>query len=165
MIRRYIINQDYRNMFLNHRSSFNSLAEFLILEGDTAKAREVLLFSLAKMPDKSVPYDYTNAQTVAMLFEVGEKEKAMEIANVMSTRADQLATYYIEKRSIGRELQMNVVILGELQRVLYQYGEAEQAKKIEDLYEKHFSVIQTGSGLTSRLFRCVRMFDSAGKTE
>ena len=27
-----------------------------------------------------------------MLFEVGEKEKAMEIANVMSTRADQLAT-------------------------------------------------------------------------
>ena len=141
-------NQDYRNMFLNHRSSFNSLAEFLILEGDTAKAREVLLFSLAKMPDKSVPYDYTNAQTVAMLFEVGEKEKAMEIANVMSTRADQLATYYIEKRSIGRELQMNVVILGELQRVLYQYGEAEQAKKIEDLYEKHFSVIQTGNGLT-----------------
>ena len=141
-------NQDYRNMFLNHRSSFNSLAEFLILEGDTAKAREVLLFSLAKMPDKSVPYDYTNAQTVAMLFEVGEKEKAMEIANVMSTRADQLATYYIEKRSMGRELQMNVVILGELQRVLYRYGEAEQAKKIEDLYEKHFSVIQTGSGLT-----------------
>src|SRR5688572_24773790 len=128
-------NQDYRNMFLNHRSSFNSLAEFLILEGDTAKAREVILYSLSKMPDKAIPYDYTNAQSVAILFEVGEKEKALEIAKVMSTRADELATYYIAQRTFGRELQLNVVILGELQRVLYKYGESELAQKIEGLYE------------------------------
>ena len=68
-------NQDYRNMILNHRSSFNALAEFLILEGDTAKAREVLLFSLAKMPDKSVPYDYTNAQTVECFLRLAKKKK------------------------------------------------------------------------------------------
>jgi hypothetical protein len=134
---------DYRNMILNHRSSFNSLAEFLAQEGDTAKAREVILYSLAKMPDASIPYDYTNAQTVDLLFEIGEKEKALEIANTMSTRADDLATYYIKNRTYGRELQLNVVILGELQRVLYKYGEADLAKKIEDLYEKHASVLQT----------------------
>jgi hypothetical protein len=136
--------QDYRNMFLNHRSSFNSLAEFLIAEGDTAKAREVIMYSLTKMPDKSIPYDYTNAQTVELLFEVGEKEKALEIAGIMSTRSDQLAAYYIAKRSLGRDLQMNVVILGELQRVLYKYGEADEAKKIEDLYDKHANILQTG---------------------
>src|SRR5690606_40543638 len=44
-------NQDYRNMFLNHRSSLNSVAQYMIFEGDTARAREVLLFNLAKMPD------------------------------------------------------------------------------------------------------------------
>jgi hypothetical protein len=137
---------DYRNMILNHRSSFNALAESLVMEGDTAKAREVLLYNLAKMPDASVPYDYTNAQTVDLLFEVGEKEKALEIAKTMSTRADDLATYYIKKRSYGRELQLNVVILGELQRVLYKYGEADLAKKLEDLYEKHTSVLQTQYG-------------------
>jgi hypothetical protein len=134
---------DYRNMILNHRSSFNSLAEFLAMEGDNAKAREVILYSLAKMPDAAIPYDYTNAQTVDLLFEIGEKEKALEIANTMSARADELATYYIKKRTYGRELQLNVVILGELQRVLYKYGEADLAKKIEDLYEKHASVLQT----------------------
>ncbi len=134
---------DYRNMILNHRSSFNSLAEFLILEGDTAKAREVILFNLAKMPDAAVRYDYTNAQTIDLLFNVGEKEKALEMANIMSKRSDELATYYIMKRSLGRELQMNVMILGELQRVLYKYGEADLAKKIEDMYEKHASVLQT----------------------
>lgn len=138
-------NQDYRNFILNHRSSFNSLAQFLIMQGDTAKAREVLLFALAKMPDASIPYDYTNAQTVDMLFEVGEKEKAIEIATIMSKRSDELASYYIRKREFGRELQVNVVILGELQRVLYRYGESELAKKIEENYEKHAAVLQGGS--------------------
>jgi len=137
-------NQDYRNFVLNHRSSFNALAEYLILNGDKEKAREVLLFALAKMPDISIPYDYTNAQTVEMLFEVGEKEKALEIANVMSKRSDELAEYYIRKREIGRELQVNVVILGELQRVLYKYGEADLAKAIEENYEKHAAVLQSG---------------------
>ena len=138
-------NQDYRNFILNHRSSFNSLAQFLIMQGDTAKAREVLLYALAKMPDASIPYDYTNAQTVDMLFEVGEKEKAVEIATIMSKRSDELASYYIKNREFGRELQVNVVILGEIQRVLYRYGESELAKKVEESYEKHAAVLQGGS--------------------
>jgi len=97
------------------------------------------------MPDKSIPYDYTNAQSVDLLFDVGEKEKAIEIANIMSKRSDELASYYIQKRELGRELQVNVVILGELQRVLYKYGEADLAKKIEELYEKHAAVLQGGT--------------------
>ncbi|HTF17718.1 MAG TPA: DUF2723 domain-containing protein [Chryseolinea sp.] len=139
-------NQDYRNFILNHRSSFNSLAQFLILEGDTAKAREVLLYAMAKMPDVSIPYDYTNAQTVEMLFEVGEKEKALEIATLMGRRSDELAGYYIRKHDLGRELQVNVVILGELQRVLHQFGESELAAKIEAAYEKHAAIMQSGRG-------------------
>ena len=134
--------QDYRNFILNHRSSFNSLAEALIKKGDSAKAREVLLFSLAKMPDASVRYDYTSAQAVGLLFEVGEKEKAIEVANAMWTRADELADYYIKKREYGRELQINIVILGELQNTLHRYGEEELAKKIEDAYSKHTAAFQ-----------------------
>lgn len=133
---------DYRNFILNHRSSFNSLAEALIMKNDTAKAREVLLFSLAKMPDVSIPYDYTTSQTVALLFEVGEKEKAVEIAEIMSTRAKEQADYYIGKYDYGRELQINVVILGELQRVLYMYGEEELAKKVEDAYSVYEKALQ-----------------------
>jgi hypothetical protein len=137
-------NQDYRNFILNHRSSFNSLAEFMLLEGKKEKAREVLLYALEKMPDASIRYDYTNAQAVEMLFEVGEKDKAIEISKVMSERSDQLAEYYISKGQIGRDLQVNVVILGELQRVLYQYGEAELAQAIEEDYERHAAILQAG---------------------
>ncbi|MCD9016891.1 glycosyltransferase family 117 protein [Parachryseolinea silvisoli] len=134
--------QDYRNFVLNHRSSFNSLAQALVNKGETAKAREVLLFSLSHMPDTSIPYDYTSAQAVALLFEVGEKAKAIEIANIMWPRADALADYYIRTRDYGRDLQVNVIILGELQRVLAQYGEKELAEKVENAYSKHGAALQ-----------------------
>ncbi len=129
--------EDYRNFVQNHRSSLNSLAEALINEGDTAKAREVLLFSLEKMPNKGVPYDFTNTQMVAMLFEVGEKEKAIEIANVLSERYDEEAAYYLNEGDFGRNLQIPIVALGQIQQVLYRYGEADLAKKVEDMYARH----------------------------
>jgi hypothetical protein len=138
--------QDYRSFVQNHRSSFNALAQALIAEGDSAKAREVLLFSLAKMPDAGVRFDFTNAQMVDILLEVGEKEKAIEISNILSTRADELANYYLSKREYGRDLQIQIVILGELQRVLFKYGETDLAKKLEDLYEKHSQAFQTRGG-------------------
>jgi hypothetical protein len=134
--------QDYRNFVLNQRSSINSLVEALIAKGDTAKAHKALLFSLKKMPDDPIRYDYTTAQSVALLFEVGEKDQAIEIAKLMGQRADEMAGYLLKKRDIGRELQINVVILGELQRVLYKYGEADLAKKLEDAYEKYSMALQ-----------------------
>jgi hypothetical protein len=132
----------YRNFVLNHRSSFNSLAEAFIKQGDSAKAREVLMFSLENMPDASIRYDYTSAQSVGYLFEVGEKEKAIEIATKMFKRADELADYYIKNNDYSRDMQINIVILGELQNALHRYGEEELAKKVEDAYSKHAAVLQ-----------------------
>jgi Protein of unknown function (DUF2723) len=134
---------EYRNFVLNHRSSFNSLAQSLIDEGDTTKAKEVLLYNLAKMPDAGVAFDYSIASvTVPLLFEVGEKEKALEITNTMWPRASELADYYVQNSDYGRDLQVSLIILGQLQRPLYEYGEEETAKKIEAAYEKHREVLQ-----------------------
>jgi tetratricopeptide (TPR) repeat protein len=134
--------QDYRSFVQNHRSSFNALAEALIQEGDNAKAREVLLYSLEKMPDKGVRYDFTNARMVELLLEVGEKEKALEIVNILWPRLDSMAEYYLARREYGRDLQINLIMLGELQKVLYAYGESDLAKKIEDVYNKHAQLFQ-----------------------
>jgi hypothetical protein len=64
------------------------------------------------------------------------------MANILSTRSDELAAYYLRKRDYGRELQIPIVILGELQRVLYEYGETEQAKILETIYSKHAAAFQ-----------------------
>lgn len=134
--------QDYRSFVQNHRSSFNSLAQALIAKGDTAKAREVLLFSLEKMPDAGVRFDFTNAQMIELLLEVGEKEKAIDLANIMSTRFDEQATYYYSQREFGRDFQLPMFLLGEMQRVLYAYGVNDVAEKIEGMYEKHNQMFQ-----------------------
>lgn len=135
---------DYRNFVLNHRGAINEVAEALVAEGKKEEARNLILFSLEKMPDKAVPYDVSNARNVEILFEVGEKEKAIELATVLGTRMDELAQYYLDKRDYGNDLYNAVVVLGEMQRVLYMYGEADLAKKYEESYEKYAEMLQYG---------------------
>ena len=77
------------------------------------------------------------AETVAI-----ERERALEMAEVLSSRSDELAGYYLRKREYGRELQIPIVILGELQRVLFEYGENEIAEKLEAIYNKHAAAFQ-----------------------
>jgi hypothetical protein len=132
----------YRNFVLNHRSSFNALATALIMEGDSTKAHEVILFNLEKMPDASIRYDYTTSQTVGLLLELNDRERALDIAKKMWVRADELAAYYIRKGDYSRDLQVNLVILRELQRTLYNYNENELAKEIEDAFMRHNSNLQ-----------------------
>lgn len=139
-------NEDYRKFVVNQRGSFNSVAEALIAEENPEKARELLLFNLAKIPDASVPYDYTSARGVELLLEVGEKEKAIEIATVMSERADEMLTYLIKRNDLGQDLQVNLAIIGELQRVMMTYQEMDLATKLEGIYEKH----RASLGLPSR---------------
>lgn len=139
-------NEDYRKFVVNQRGSFNTLAEAFIEEENPEKAREVLMFNLTKIPDIAVPYDYTSARSVQLLLEVGEKEKAIEIATVMSKRADEMLTYLIEKNDLGQDLQINLAIIGELQRVMLTYQELELAGQLETIYEKHRSAL----GIPSR---------------
>ena len=129
--------QDYKGFVVNHRSSFNSLATAFINKGQPEKARQTLLFSLEKMPDKGIRYDYTTAQTVELLLEVGEKEKALEIANLMIPRSDEMVSHFIAKGEFDREFQIHITVLSELQRVMDKYGETTLSKKLEDITLKH----------------------------
>ncbi len=134
--------QDYRNFVLNHRGAFNELADAFMAKGDKEKAREVVLYGLEKMPHKAIPYDVSNARNVEMLFEVGEKEKALEVTGDLGKQMEEMAAYYLLKREYGNDLYNSIVVLGELQRVLYKYGETELAKKYEDIYQKYGDMMQ-----------------------
>lgn len=133
---------DYRSFVQNHRSTFNEVAEALIKEGKPEKARELLMMSLEKMPDQGVPYDFINALMVELLLEVGEKEKAVEIATIVGNRFDEMANFMIQEGMLNRDLYNNIAVLGELQRALYKYGESELAKRFEDAYQRYASELQ-----------------------
>ncbi len=139
--------EDYKGFVLNHRSSLNALAEGFIDKNDMEKARKVLLFSLEKMPDNPVPFDHTAVTMVDLLFKVGEKEKAVEIASLVGGRADEMTSYLIAKEGgLSMEVRRNIFILGNLYQTLYKNGENELGKKLEDAYNKHIELLQINRG-------------------
>ncbi len=135
--------EDYRNFVLNHRGSFNNLAAALIDEGKLDKALDALNFSLEKMPDEAIPYDYTTPRTVGLLFTLGENEKAREIGEIVGDRSIEMVDYLIrENKPLGYELQSNLIILGELQRIMLMNGEEDLAKKYEEAYQEAVGTYQ-----------------------
>ncbi|MBL7848382.1 MAG: DUF2723 domain-containing protein [Cyclobacteriaceae bacterium] len=139
-------NEDYRGFIQNHRGSLNSLAEALIDQGDMERAKEVLNFNLTKMPDAAVRYDITTVSTIELLFRVGEKSRAAEIAATLGNRSDEMVNYEIKKYTgISMEVRRNLYILGELQRILYENGETELGKRFEDSYERILEGLQIRS--------------------
>lgn len=134
--------EDYRKFVLNQRNTLISLARAFYTEGNEEKAREVILFSLEKMPDIGVPFDrFTSIPTVQLLMELGEKEKGIEITQLMTRRSTEMLDYYIGRREFNSEVRLNLAVLGEFQRIMYEYGEADLAGNIEASYEKYAEMI------------------------
>lgn len=134
-------NDDYRQFATNHRSSFNTLAHALIMEGNNERARIVLNKSLEMIPDTSIPYDYVNSQMVPLLFDVGEREKAMDIATLLGDRADEMLEYMARKKNMGQniEVQRQMFILNEISQALYHAGLTELGRKYEEILVRHFN--------------------------
>jgi len=135
---------DHRNFALNHRSTFNSLANALITKGEIEKARKVLHKSLEVIPDISIPYDYTSSQTVRLLYEVGENERAKDIAMLLGERANEALSYF-EKydKNVGIEIQKNLMILQDLVNTMKTQQENELAQKYEEYFMLHYQQLNS----------------------
>ena len=135
---------DHRNFALNHRSTFNSLANALIREGKIDKAKQVVNKSLEAIPDQAIPFDYTTSQTVKLLYRLGENEKAKEIAGVIGERANDALVYFDEYNiNIGNETQKNLLILNDLVNTMKSENENELAQKFEEYFMSHYSKINS----------------------
>ncbi len=134
---------DYRKSVFSHRASLNTLADALLVEGKTEKAREIIEKSLEWMPDDCFFYDYTSSETVRLLYELGEKEKAKEMAILCVDRSFEMLKYLTKKGS-GRpsyEIQTSLSMLSVISRVLATNGEEELAEKYYSklgAYQKYF---------------------------
>lgn len=133
--------EDYRSFCLNHRSAFNSLARALIQQGDRDRAREVLLKGLDVMPDNAVPYDVFSVYQIALLLELGEIDKANDIASKVASRADEWLVWAKDTGEILRnpmEYQRRILGINEIARSYRAAGQNELAATYEDLFTKHY---------------------------
>ncbi|GAB4017052.1 DUF2723 domain-containing protein [Spirosoma migulaei] len=124
---------------ISARLAFFRLADQLVREGKTDKARQVLDYSLKVMPDKSIPYDQISSNYVRFLFAVNESKKALTIADTMVTRADQNLNF--ARTSPGRFGSPNADLYV-LQTIVEACKEANQpaaAARYEAIFQKHLT--------------------------
>ena len=137
--------QDYMGFVLNSRSTFNTLAENLIEEGDFERAALVLKKCLEVMPDASVPYDIFSMHQVGMLLKVGEPDLANHIAEKTTTYASQWLEYYFATDGADtNELQKHLLSLNEVTRAYRANGDREKAAYYEELFNRYFSQLEVG---------------------
>jgi len=139
----YYTTEDYKDKAVSvHRSYLNNLAAALLLENKDDKARDVLNKSLDTMPDKSVPYGIYNAEMVKLLFQVDESDKALEVANTLSRRADEELSYLTRKGITNRDTYINLRILDILRNTMKSMGQTEEAQRLEEIFLQHYTVFQ-----------------------
>ena len=125
---------------ISARLAFFRLADQLIREDKKAKAREVLDYSLKVIPDKSIPFDYFAANYVRLYLALGDTKKALEVADIMTNRADQNLTY--DKSGNGNRFGSADSDLYILQTIIEACKEAKQtaaASKYEAIFQKHIN--------------------------
>jgi hypothetical protein len=72
--------ENYHRFTINVKSQFITLANQLIREGKKEEAKKALYFWMEKIQAPAIPYDYFDGYMVAILFQLGEKEKALKRA-------------------------------------------------------------------------------------
>ena len=131
------LNEDYRGFVQNHRSMFATLAEALALEGDTARAKEVLDYGMEKMPAEAVPYDVSTVAIAENYFRIGETETGTRIAMEIAKQFNEELTYLQNKKRIGsRDFSSKLRGLQYLHLVLGEYGKNEEAQTVRSMMEE-----------------------------
>ncbi|MCG8339803.1 MAG: DUF2723 domain-containing protein [Cytophagales bacterium] len=134
--------ENYKNFVSNHRVAFSTLAEALLQEGKVEKASKVLLKCLEQIPDVAIPYDPANIPMIAMLFALGENEKALGIARKMGERSEEILAYRLKSGpQFDYSTQKNLAILQEIGRILQEEGQEALAQEYQAAFYKYYQAL------------------------
>ena len=125
--------ENYKRFVFNARMQYMQLAyDLLSNKRDKEKAKQAILKSMEVMPDNAFPHDYIGSQFVSILFEVGEKEKAIELAMQIAPRTKEMLDYYTSSNGGSKgDIQRYAQTLQILQSELAKNGVTEEADKIQ----------------------------------
>ena len=123
-----------------HRIVMVGTASALLQEGDTARARKMLDYSLQVLPPETVPLDYASnaAGTMAELYyRLGDKAKGARILSGLQKKSSQYAHWYLalsdgKLKACTRECMVHAQVLYRVLGLMEQYGHPEFEKASKD---------------------------------
>ena len=115
------LDENNRRMFSNFRRIFGMLAESLIDEGDTLKAKEVLNKSLEEIPAGKIEHNYYSINIFRGFYRAGEKDKAMAIATDIINNAKAYLDVVLQLEE-GRRYDLDYVVGLNMQALISLYN-------------------------------------------
>ncbi|MDU0371824.1 DUF2723 domain-containing protein [Hymenobacter endophyticus] len=124
----------------NYRDKFSRLADALLASGDKARAKQVIDKCFEVMPDKAVPYDYYVPQFIPALVAVGEQQRANEIMDTMTGRAERALAYYSTHNQslFDQEFQTYLLGLNSIGRAADAIGDQKRATRALTLLQQYY---------------------------
>ncbi len=133
-----------RRMTMSLRITFSRLADQLIEEGQTEKAKEVLDKAFEVMPEHNVPYDVFVMYLAENYYAVGENEKGNELVAKLADIYEKEVDYYNRldpkfAKSVTRDRQQALAILSRLVQITNQiYPQEEFGPELRDRLSVYF---------------------------
>ncbi len=138
------LDENNRRMFSNFRRMFGLLAEALIDEGDTLKAKEVLYKCQEEIPKAKIHHNYYSINLFLGLYRTGEKERAMEIASDIVSNAKAYLDLVLQLED-SRRYDLDYVIGLNMQALISLYnmssslGIDELMQQIEQDIDRYYN--------------------------
>ncbi|NLO72071.1 MAG: DUF2723 domain-containing protein [Porphyromonadaceae bacterium] len=138
------IDDNIMRMCKTHRIAFSYLIEALIAQGDTARAKEALLYCDKVIPSHNVPYDFSSNMLAFYAYEAGLADLGNKILDEVGNRSVEYLNWYASLKTSQRNVASNSIghEMAVLNNVL-QISSQSQAKEIFDKYIKEFEAFAT----------------------
>ncbi len=137
------LDQTQRNIIMNVRSNFTRLATQLMIEGDTAKTKEVLDKCLQVLPDTALSFDMFMYPMIDLYFRLHDTKTAMYIMETLKNHTVDDLNYYArldmdQKKSLKNPIQRGVSILQGLYQMAQQNKQEKFTKNLEPLLMNYY---------------------------
>ncbi len=137
------LDENNRRMFSNFRRMFGMLAVSLIEEGDSIKAKAVLDRSMEEIPVSKIQHSYYSINLFRAFYKIGDKEKAMEIADDIIDNSKQYLDAVVRLNQARRYdldyvMSLNMQALISLYNIAAGYGLDELTGRIEQDMDRYY---------------------------
>jgi len=134
----YLDPEARRNALL-YRKAFYRLADSLLAQKDTARAKEILDIITDKLPVKNTGFYYSVWDGIDLYYRMGEKEKARKLAQELMDHYLQYLNYYVgmsrkDLRKMGNDPEDKIMKLENTLRLIQKY-DPELYKEYEKLLQ------------------------------
>ena len=144
------LDENIRRMMMNFRNNFGRLANELITQGDTTRARMTLERCMEVMPNERIPFNYFMVPVIEAYYRMGETELANSYLLTLSDLAEEELRYFL---SLGKEhaadldydKQVRMHIMQELTRLVIDNQQEELIERQQQIFQNLVVLYQSNA--------------------